>query len=148
MSGTAGRLVIGFIAAALAVLTVHQSIVWLVTQFGWIKGTPWAFTAVPPYGVPQLINSLFWGGLWGALFGLIHEKLPGNTAAIKGLIYGGLIALFSNFLILPFIKGEMFGVKNQVYFAGWDPMRMLAVLCILGGFGIATALIYKYLERD
>jgi hypothetical protein len=148
MSGTAGRLVIGFIAAALAVLTVHQGIVFLLTQLGWIKGTPWSFVGVPPYGVPQLLNSLFWGGLWGALFGLIHEKLPGNSAAIKGLIYGALIALFSNFLILPFIRGEILGMKNQVYFAGGDPQRMLATLCILGGFGLATAMIYKYLERD
>ena len=145
MQGSLGRnLVLGFIAAALAVLTAHQGIIYLLTMAGWIKGTPWSMSAtIPPYGVPYLLNSIFWGGLWGALYGVIHHKIPGGMAWLKGLVYGLSVLVVSNWLALPFIKGNLLGQKGQVLFAGLDPQRMLAGALILGGFGIATALIYR-----
>jgi hypothetical protein len=146
---SATDLLLGFIAAALAVVTAHQLIILILTQIGLIKGSPWSFAAVPPLGVPQIINGMFWGGLWGVLYALIHERLPGGATWIKGLIYGLLIVVFSNWLLLPFIKGTILGQKNQAFFAGGDPTRMLAGVLILGGFGIATALIYRMLvERS
>lgn len=148
MSESAGRILFGFIAAALAVITVHQGMVWLLTQFGWIKGTPWSFNGIAPFNVPQILNSIFWGGLWGALFGVIHERLPGGSAAIKGLIYGLSIAVLSNWLLLPFIKGTVFGQANQVFFAGFEPQRMASTLLILGIFGVVTAMIYQALRRE
>jgi len=43
---------------------------------------------------------------------------------------------------LPLIKGQMFGVPNQVLFGGYNPTRMLIVLCIVGGFGLGLGIIY------
>lgn len=140
-------LVIGFIAAAIAVLTVHQGVVWAVTQIGLIKATPWSMSPIKPWGVPQLLNGMFWGGLWGALFALVHEKLPGGAMWLKGVIYGLIITVVSNWTLLPLIKGYVFGQANQVLFSGGDPKRMLAVVLILTGFGAATAIIYSLLAR-
>lgn len=146
MQVSLGRnIVFGFIAAAIAVVTVHQGIVWLLAQLQVIKAQPWGLSVVPPYGVPQIVNGMFWGGLWGALFAVVNDKLPGSAMWIKGLIYGWIILVVSNWVLLPLIKGQVFGQSGQVLFAGSDPKSMLAGLCILGGFGLALGLIYGLL---
>ena len=91
-----GRFVIGFIAAMLAVLVFHQPIGMLCKALGLIpQYTPYNMAAHPTAapalasmfkgfgfaGWPSLFNLLFWGGLWGGLFGLFHDKLPGASKA-------------------------------------------------------------------
>ncbi len=138
---------LGFIAAAIAVVTVHQAIVYVFANYlGLFPPTTQAWNMKPygPLGVPTIVNGMFWGGLWGALFALIHDKLPG-AMWLKGLIYGLLITLISNWTLLPIIRKAL-GVTNAAQialFSGGDPKRMLAVALLLGGFGIATALIYS-----
>jgi hypothetical protein len=147
MQGAAGRIVLGFIAAAISVVLVHESIILLLTKFEVIRGTPWSMDGVPPWGVPKLINNIFWGGLWGVLFALVYEWVPGGMAWLKGLIFGIFIVVVSNWILLPLIKGQVFGQANQVLFGGWNPQRMLVVLCILGGFGLALGIIYRLLQQ-
>jgi hypothetical protein len=148
MQGTVGRIVLGFIAAAIAVVTVHEGVIYLLTQSGFIRSTAWGMQPIPPWGVPRLINNIFWGGLWGSLFALIYEWLPGGWAWLKGLIYGLLIVVVSNWILLPLIKGQVFGQPNQVLFGGWDPRRMAAAAIIVGAYGLALGLIYGLMGRD
>ena len=153
MQGTLGRMVLGFIAAAISVLIVHQGIVYGLTATGYLPGPnrAWSMTAtIPPYGVPYLVNTVFWGGLWGVLFALIHRWLPGGWMWLKGLIFGLLIVLISNWTLLPLIKGQVFGVTRppQVLFSGYDPMRMLIVVLIVGGFGLGLGIIYGLIARN
>jgi hypothetical protein len=148
MQGTVGRIVLGFIAAAIAVVIVHEGVIYLLTQNGFIRGAAWGMQPIPPWGVPRLINNVFWGGLWGALFGLIYHTLPGGVGWLKGLIYGLFIVIVSNWILLPLIKGQVFGQPNQVLFGGWDPRRMLAAAIIVGAFGLALGVIYDLLRRD
>ncbi|HRD76725.1 MAG TPA: hypothetical protein PK264_12430 [Hyphomicrobiaceae bacterium] len=144
-----GNLAAGFIAAALSVLLIHQGMQWVLTQTGLVKLEPWSFKPVGPFSVPTLVNSIFWGGLWGLLFALVWDKVPGSAMWIKGLIYGFVILLISNWTLLPLIKGKIFGQANQALFAGFVPARMLAGLLILGAFGAGTGAIYSLLRsRD
>ena len=147
MQGAVNRMVLGFIAAAIAVAVVHEGIIYGLTQAGWIRGTAWGLQPIAPWGVPRLINNIFWGCLWGALFGLIYDRLPGSMAWLKGLIYGLLIVVVSNWVLLPLIKGQVFGQPNQVLFGGWNTQRMLASAVIVGGFGLALGVIYDLMRR-
>jgi len=63
---------------------------------------------------------------------------------LKGLIFGLLVVLVSNWTLLPLIKGQVFGVTRppQVLFSGYDPTRMLIVVLIVGGFGLGLGIIY------
>ncbi|MBX9589577.1 MAG: hypothetical protein K2X43_09745 [Hyphomonadaceae bacterium] len=142
MQSTITRCVLGFMAAAIAVAAVHEGIIYGLTRAGWFQGAAWSLQPIPPWGVPRLINNIFWGGLWGVLFALIYDWLPGGTAWLKGLIYGLLIVVVSNWILLPLVKGQIFGQPNQVLFGGWDPWRMLVVAIIVGGFGLALGIIY------
>ncbi|KAB2912219.1 MAG: hypothetical protein F9K29_20085 [Hyphomicrobiaceae bacterium] len=142
MQGTLGRAALGFIAAAISVVFVHETIIYGLTEAGLIRGAPWGMQPIPPWSVPRLFNNIFWGGLWGALFALLYEWLPGSTTWAKGLIYGLLIVVLSNWIFLPLIKGQIFGQPNQVLFNGFDPQRMLAVAIIVGGFGFGLGIIY------
>ena len=150
MQGTIGRIVLGFIAAAISVVVVHEGIIYLLNAGGYIPTHGWSMTpAIPPWGVPRLVNNIFWGGLWGALFGLIYAWIPGGMAWLKGLIFGLLIVVVSNWILLPLIKGQVFGQGNQVLFGGWNPTRMWIVASIVGGFGLGLGIIYGLIRpRD
>jgi hypothetical protein len=149
MQGTFGRMVLGFIAAALSVLIVHEGIIQLLHTAGYIPGRGWAMKpAIAPWGVPRLVNNVFWGGLWGVLFALLYQWIPGGMAWLKGLIFGLFIVVVSNWLLLPLIKGQMFGYPNQVLFGGWNPTRMWIVALIVGGFGLGLGIIYGLIARE
>jgi hypothetical protein len=143
MQGTIGRIVLGFVAGAIAVVIVHEGIIYLLGTAGYIPNRAWSMTpAIPPWGVPRVVNNVFWGALWGALFGLISAGLPGGMSWLKGLIYGLLIVVVSNWILLPLIKGQVFGQANQVLFSNYDPQRMLLTAVIVGGFGLGLGIIY------
>src|SRR5205085_4185389 len=55
MQGTIGRIVLGFIAAAISVVVVHEGIIYLLNAGGYIPTHGWSMTpAIPPWGVPRL----------------------------------------------------------------------------------------------
>jgi hypothetical protein len=137
MQGTLGRIVLGFIAAAISVLAVQETIVW------WFFGSAWHLYPIPPLGLPRIVDRMFWGGLWGALFALVYRWLPGGMAPLKGLVFGLCIVAVSDWVLLPLIKGQLFGQPNQVLFGGWNPQRMLAMACIEAGFGLGLGIIYR-----
>jgi hypothetical protein len=141
-------LLLGFVAAAVAVVTVHQAIVYVLGMYKFLPATSqaWSMRPIPPYGVPQIVNSIFWGGLWGALFAAVWQKLPGGAMWLRGLIFGLLVALFSNWMLVPLIKGVLLKQPNQPFFGGFDPTRMVATVLILGGFGLTLGLVYGLLR--
>jgi hypothetical protein len=137
------RVVLGFIAAAIAVLTFHEGVIYLLGMAGYIPNRAWSMTPqIPPWGVPRLLNNVFWGGLWGVLFALVYRWVPGGVAWVKGLIFGLFIVVVSNWTLLPLIKGGVFGQPGQVMFGGWDPQRMMISIAIVGGFGLGLGIIY------
>jgi hypothetical protein len=136
MTVTSLRVFAGFLSAAIAVLTVHQGLVFLLDASGLISRQAWSLAPHGPLQVPSLLNAVFWGGLWGSVLALVYDIVPGRAAAIKGLVFGWMIYLFSNNLILPILKGTPL-------FYGGDLNQLLAVFVILSGFGATTAIIYN-----
>ncbi len=156
------RIVVGFIAGVLAVLVFHQTggiaakalgylpATWVPYNMTEFKGAAGAatdlFRSLGFNGMPNLFNSLFWGGIWGVVFGAIHPKLPGGALIVKGLVLGIIIALF-NWTILPFIQGQIRGMPNQAYFGGGNVQRMITTLFFALPFGVGAGLFYSLLRR-
>jgi hypothetical protein len=94
----------GFAAGAVSVLVFHQGMWALLHALGLM---PPAFPTapVPPLGVPRIYDFCFWGGLYGAAFGLVFPRLPARGMWFLGLILG-LIAELGALFLVPAIKGQ------------------------------------------
>ena len=135
MNATVKTAVLGFVAAALAVVAAHQVMALVLYLAGMVPNPPYSFRP-NAWGVPIILNSLFWGGLWGIAFAFFAHKLPGNPW-LKGLLLGWIgPLLIGNWLVLPLIRG-------QAMFGGFVPMRMLIGALILGAFGLGWIYIYQ-----
>ncbi|HEX3993674.1 MAG TPA: hypothetical protein VHX39_21090 [Acetobacteraceae bacterium] len=141
MGTPATRAVLGFIAAAISVLTFHQAM-WEALHVLNLPGLgmPPAYPTrpVPPFGVPLILDLCFWGGLYGIVFGLL---VPRMTAPLWlcGLVLG-IIAALVGLLVVPAIKGLPIG-------AGWVPLNWLRSLLINGFWGIGVGIILPLILR-
>ena len=149
------RILLGFIAAVLAVLLVHQPIIAALTATGALetKGVVYNFaplTSAPLFlaqffgglgfkGWPILFNQMFWGGMWGVLFGALLAPLS-IPNWLKGLLLGLLVMVLGNWLLVPLLK-------SGKLFAGFETVPMLRTAVINIPFGIATGIIYGLMRR-
>jgi hypothetical protein len=129
----------GFAAAAISVVFVHQVVVFILNKLGLWPAKAYSTAPVGPLQVPTIVNSIFWGGLWGVLFALTHHLLPAAHPCLQGALFGLLIFIFSNCLLVPLLKG-------QPVFFGFDVKKLAAVALILTCFGAAMALFYEWLR--
>jgi len=82
---------------------------------------------------PEVYRPLFWGGLWGILFGLF-VKLAWRRLYLFGLLYV-IVPLLALYLIfLPMGGAGLFGLKMG------GPMFTFYLLLVNLPFGIITAL--------
>ena len=141
MNWVVSRVLPGFIAGALAVLAFHQGMYLILNMTGLLPSPPWRMNPVPPYGVPILINQMFWGGLWGTAFGLLYRQIPGPIL-VKGITFGMIgPMLLGSWLVVSLIKG-------QPIMAGWVPQRLLVGFLLNGiAFGIGLGLLYPLLTK-
>jgi hypothetical protein len=154
MSTSLGRAALGLIAGAISVVLVHQSIIYLLGLYGMTRSVPWnlqplGYGLVPK--IPVLANSMFWGGMWGVVFALVYAWLPGRASWLKGLAFGALVVIFSNWIFLPLIRQYIFGFPPQPLFAGFkgsNPMVLLPGFLILTGFGLGLGIIYGLIARN
>jgi hypothetical protein len=128
---------LGFLTAVLAVLIFHQAMWGALFLAGVMPFAPYPMRPVPPYGVPLIANLCFWGGLYGAVFGLLAPRLPRAPMWLLGLGLGVVAALVGWFVVAP--------LKGQPPAGGFDPARMLVSLLINGFWGIGVGVIMPFL---
>lgn len=138
-------IVLGFIAGAIATVTVHEFVSWLFNNpdlwTGWDR-TSWSKEPVsniilPDVQIPQIFSAMFWGGLWGSLFGLILGSRPEGPLTFRGAAMG-LVgpAILGVFLAVPLLTGRF------PPFFGGDVSKVVPVIVILTCYGAATAWLY------
>lgn len=133
------RILFGFIAGFLATVIFHQLVLALLGWAGIAPFGPFSMQATQPLGVPAVISLAFWGGVWGILFELIHNRFPRGggywlTAFLFGAILPTLVALL---VVLP-LKGRPIG--------GWQPALLITAFLINGVWGVGTAWFLKVLS--
>jgi hypothetical protein len=133
----------GFIAGAIATLTVHEIVSWLFQTYwtGWDR-VSWDMSPAgnpffPDMTVPKIVSATFWGGLWGSVFGLILGPHPRGSTTLSGLVLGVVgPALIGVFLAVPYLTGRF------PPFFGGDVSKIVPVLGILACYGATTAWLY------
>ena len=136
-TGFRNYILFGFIAGFLAALVFHQLMLVILWILHLAPFPPYSMTPVPPFGVPAVISLSFWGGIWGILFALIHERFPLHgaywlTAFLFGAILPSLVALL---VVMP-LKGRLVG-------GGWHLPLLVTAFLVNGAWGIGTGLILK-----
>ncbi len=138
------RVVGGFLAGALAVLIFHQGMYVLMQQAGLPLGGT-AFNMTPDkaaYGMPRLVNQMFWGGLWGIVFAYVIDVLPGPNV-LRGFIFGCVFPmLIGSWLVVALIKGLPI-FSGAFAKGGFNIMALRNGFLLNGvGFGIGLGLLY------
>jgi hypothetical protein len=131
------RALLGFVAAAISLLTFHQGTWALLHAAGLMLPAPYPVDPVPPLVVPRIANFCFWAGLYGAAFGLALPRLPRAPMWLLGLGLGLLAVLVLWFVVAP--------LKGQPVVGGFVPVRMLGTALIHGAWGIGVGLILPLL---
>lgn len=142
---TPRNIVAGFLAGALSVIIFHQSAYALMGNYGMVRGMPWRMNSfVPPFGVPDLVNQAFWGGMWGILFALVVDRMPRVPTWVNGLLFAMIFPmLLGSWILVSLIKGRPL---FSDYFKDFDLGRLRNGFLLNGiAFGIGLGLIYSYL---
>jgi len=126
---------LGFVAAAIAVLTFHQGMVALLHEFG-LALAPYRTTPIGPLKVPQIADLCFWGGLYGIVFGVLAPRFT-LPLWVCGLIMGIIAALVGMFIVAA--------IKHNPIANGWQPWPIARSLLINGSWGLGVGLILPLL---
>ena len=123
------RVAISFVAGVGGALAV---VLFSLVLFGLGVSPALGVTAPVSLKSPDIYRPLFWGGLWGALFGLF-VKVAWDRLYVVGLLYvlAPLLTLFLFFL--PMSGAGYFGLNR-------GPMFAVYLLLVNLPFGIVTAL--------
>jgi hypothetical protein len=134
------RILFGFIAGFVATLIFHQLVLALLWWAGVAPFRPFSVAATQPLGVPAVISLAFWGGVWGILFGLIHNRFPrGGGYWLTAFLFGAILPTLVALLVVAPLKGRPIG-------GGWQPAPLVTAFLINGAWGIGTGLIVKALS--
>ena len=131
----------GFIAGAVSVLLFHQFGFFIANELGLLKAQLYNMRPVPPLGVPTIISSAFWGGLWGIAGAYVVPRLP---AALDGplgwILFAGIIVTLVNwFIVLP-IKGSPIG-------GGFRMPNVVVVPLVYAFWGFGMWVIFGLVRR-
>ena len=129
---TSRRLIVGFLAGALAVPICHQSALALLHAAGVAPQHAWA--------VPRLWSLMFWGGVWGVLLAAVLGSLRGAALLGASLIFGALFpTLVAWFVVAP--------LKGQPIAAGFLPAAMLIGPIVNAAWGLGAGLGIMLFDR-
>ncbi len=87
-------------AAGVMILLVHQPLVWVLHANGVVPWLGFDLTPIGPFGVPSVVNAVFWGALWGPVIeragrGATRSHLRSAIAGavLTTLVGGALVAI-------------------------------------------------------
>jgi hypothetical protein len=123
------RVVVGFIAGCVAVLTFHQATIWILGSLGIIPGRPFPMAPRPPFGLPTIVHLAFWGGVWGVVIAVAIARIKERSSR---LIAATLIDAIGCSLVGWFVVAPLRGVPGPQLATMWRG------LLINGVFGFGT----------
>lgn len=129
----------GFIAGALAYLVFHQGAFWALTQAGVVDASTWSMVSTKPFGVPQVVSSMVWTGLWGVLGAVVVPRLSVPRWLGWMLFAAVVVTLVNWFIVLP-LKGSPIG-------GGFKLPGVVVAPLVYSIWGLGMWLIYSALQK-
>jgi hypothetical protein len=134
-------LIAAFLAGFFAVLIFHQGVWAMFAAAGKTPAPAWDMRGVPPLGIPQVVSSAAWGGLWGVVLSLL---LP---ATIPALGYWGTCILLGAVLTTAVALFLVFPMKGRAFAAGWNPAVWIFALLVNAAWGFGFGLLFPFIGR-
>ena len=134
------RIILAFVAGALAVPIFHQILLWILHAAGIVPMAPFNMEPTKPLGVPALVSISFWGGVWGVVFALtLPHWFSGTAYWIAAPVAGGLALTLVFMLVVWPLK------------VGGRPPHLIGLFVIgfllNAAWGIGWALLLHLFER-
>jgi len=135
------RFTLAFVAGFVAVLVFHQGLLALLHAINFAQRPAYQITPTQPFGVPQLLSSAFWGGIWGLVWAAITVRWQVNKNYwLVALIFGAIApTLIAWFIVAP--------LKGQAIAGGWKPAAMITGILLNGVWGLGTALFFSWFAK-
>ena len=134
---TTRNVIIAFIAGFLAVLVFHQVMSSLINgRMQWNMG-PASAAAFGAFGLPQVVNQAFWGGVWGIVFAWMAPKFPkGPLWWVASIAFGAILLPLVSWYVVPALKGLPLGPRNA-----------MNSMLINGAWGLGMGVFWKLFNR-
>ena len=131
-------LIAGFLAGFLATLAFHQVMLMLLNELGPATLTAFVIQPTYPLGVPAVLSTAFWGGLWGvALTFVIKPIYSGAQYWLFALLFG----TFAPTLVAWFVVAPL---KSMPIAAGWRIPPMATTVLVNAAWATGTALLLRW----
>ncbi|MBG1240829.1 hypothetical protein [Nostoc sp. NZL] len=135
------RFALAFVAGFVSVLLFHQGMLALLHAVNFTPRAPYPTAPTPPFGIPQIWSSAFWGGVWGLIWVAFaprfrHYKSYWLAALVFGAIFPTVVAWF---VVAP--------LKGQPIAGGWKLVGIVTGLLVNGAWGVGTAGLLKLFSR-
>lgn len=123
-----------FAAGFLSTLIFHQGILWIINLFVNIPFKPYSLDPTKPFGVPSIISTAFFAGLWAILIWKLIEKRTWQSNLIYAIVLGAVLPTLIAFVVVLPLKGIEFNwafippglVLNGIWgFGVWAIMLLL-----------------------
>ena len=130
-----------FVAGFISVLVFHQAVVAALYGAGLTPRAPFAMTPTAPFGVPQVVSSALWGGVWGVVLWPLVRRLAPRIGTWAAAILLGAVGptLVAWFVVAP--------LKGQPAAGGWRVSAMAIGLVVNGAWGLGLAVLMRLAER-
>ena len=126
-----------FMAGALAVLIFHQGMLGVLYALGVTPAKPFDFQPTAPFGIPAVLSSAFWGGIWAIALSIVLRRLSGPFYWLAALLFGSLVLTAVAWLVVQPLEGRPLL---------WQPSRVAVGLSVNGAWGIGTAILLRLFQ--
>ena len=136
---TLTSLLLAFLAGALSVAIFQFGLAAVLHAAGLSPSAPYSMRPVPPWGVPQTISAMFWGGLWGIIMLPVLARAGGGLGYwLTSLLFGGIVVS----VVLLFV---VFPIKGRPVAAEWDMRQWARIFTLHAAFGLGVAFFLRLL---
>jgi hypothetical protein len=146
-SATLTPVIGAFIAGIIGVLIFHQIAFWVLHLVGVTPASPYNMNPTQPLGVPQVLSSAFWGGVWAILMAWLLRGRSGAGFWWFAILFGAIVVTLGAWIAVPLIKGAL-GVTGPATVTVFGRPLTIAIIIgpvVNGAWGFGTALILRLL---
>ena len=135
------RFLSSFVAGVISVLLFHQPVLALLYSIGFIPFFPYSMVSTQPFGIPQILSSAFWGGVWGIVLGILTFRARRDLRYWLTVLLLSAVALTAVFLLI------VLPLRGQPVAGGWQSNLIATGLMVNGAWGMGTALLLQWFSN-